>query len=258
MRTLIREAKRFVKAVYIPDLLAVASFYKDWAGYGTGVGNYLAYGEYPEYEGPNASLYFPRGVIRGKDLSTVEPMDPAKVTEYVTHSWYEYSGGDDQGLHPYEGETSPNYTGPEPPYDRLQTDGKYSWLKSPRYDGLPMEVGPLSRMLVAYASGHPQVQELVGYALGQLGVGPEALFSTLGRVAWAVASWRSTTIPDGTPRPGRRSARVPVSMKRRAAHSATGCASVEVRSRTTKQWFRALGTGAPATPPVSAGLTKKL
>jgi [NiFe] hydrogenase large subunit/hydrogenase large subunit len=183
MRTLIREAKRFVKAVYIPDLLAVASFYKDWAGYGTGVGNYLAYGEYPEYEGPNASLYFPRGVIRGKDLSTVEPMDPAKVTEYVTHSWYEYSGGDDQGLHPYEGETSPNYTGPEPPYDRLQTDGKYSWLKSPRYDGLPMEVGPLSRMLVAYASGHPQVQELVGYALGQLGVGPEALFSTLGRVA---------------------------------------------------------------------------
>ena len=67
--------------------------------------------------------------------------------------------------------------------DRLDTDGKYSWLKSPRYDGLAMEVGPLSRMLVAYGSGHPRVRELVGYVLGELGVGPAALFSTLGRVA---------------------------------------------------------------------------
>jgi [NiFe] hydrogenase large subunit/hydrogenase large subunit len=113
----------------------------------------------------------------------VEAMDPAKITEYVTHSWFAYGGGDDQGLHPFDGETEPSYTGPQPPYERLDTDGKYSWLKSPRYDGLPMEVGPLSRMLVAYASGHEKVQELVNFALGRLGVGPEALFSTLGRVA---------------------------------------------------------------------------
>ena len=106
-------------------------------------------------------------MIRNQDLSTVEPFDPDKVTEYVTHSWYDYDGGDEQGLHPFDGETSPNYTGPQPPFDRLDTDGKYSWLKSPRYDGLSMEVGPLSRMLVAYGSGHPRVQELVGFALGQ-------------------------------------------------------------------------------------------
>jgi [NiFe] hydrogenase large subunit/hydrogenase large subunit len=110
-------------------------------------------------------------------------MDPTKITEYVTHSWYEYSAGDDQSLHPYDGETRPKYTGPEPPYELLNTDGKYSWLKSPRYDGLPMEVGPLSRMLVAYVSGQPRVKEVVDFALAQLGVGPEALFSTLGRVA---------------------------------------------------------------------------
>jgi [NiFe] hydrogenase large subunit/hydrogenase large subunit len=183
MRKLIHEARTFVEQVYIPDLLAVASFYKDWAGYGAGVGNFLVYGEYPETEGPNAPLFFPSGVIRDRDLSTIEPFDPAKVTEFVTHSWYEYEDGDEQGLHPSRGETKPTYTGPEPPYERLDTDGKYSWLKAPRYDGRPMEVGPLSRMLVAYGSGHPRVRELVGSVLGQLGVGPEALFSTLGRVA---------------------------------------------------------------------------
>jgi Ni,Fe-hydrogenase I large subunit len=138
MQKLVREARNFVEKVYIPDLLAVASFYKEWAGYGAGVGNYLAYGEYPETEGANAPLFLPRGIIRDRDLSTVDPFDPAQVTEYVTHSWFEYEGGDEQGLHPSQGETKPTYTGPEPPYDRLDTDGKYSWLKSPRYDGKPL------------------------------------------------------------------------------------------------------------------------
>jgi [NiFe] hydrogenase large subunit/hydrogenase large subunit len=183
MRKLIHEAKQFVEKVYLPDLLAVASFYKDWAGYGAGVGNYMVYGEYPEADGSNAPLYLPAGVIRGRDLASVEALDPAKITEYVTHSWFEYGDGDQAGIHPYSGETKPNYTGPQPPYDRLNTDGKYSWLKSPRYEDQPMEVGPLSRMLVAYASGHPRVQELVNGALGHLGVGAPALFSTLGRVA---------------------------------------------------------------------------
>jgi [NiFe] hydrogenase large subunit/hydrogenase large subunit len=169
--------------VYIPDLLAVASFYKDWAGHGSGVGNYMVYGEYPESDGPDAPLYLPSGVIRNRDLSNLETLDPAKITEFVTHSWYEYGGGDSRSLHPFEGETKPNYTGPAPPFERLHTDGKYSWLKSPRYDGQPMEVGPLSRMLVAYVKGNQRVGELVNAVLSQLGVGPEALFSTLGRVA---------------------------------------------------------------------------
>jgi len=176
-------AREFVGKVYLPDLLAIASFYKDWAGYGAGPGNYLVYGEYPEGEGSDAGLFLPSGVIRGRDLGNVEELDPAKVTEYVTHSWYEYEGGDDQSRHPFEGETRPSYTGPEPPYERLNTDGKYSWLKSPRYDDLAMEVGPLARMLVAYGRGHRRVRELVDGALAQLEVGPEVLFSTLGRVA---------------------------------------------------------------------------
>jgi len=183
LKELIAEGLDFVRRVYIPDLLAVASFYKDWAGFGAGVGNYLVYGEYPENEGPSPPLYIPSGVIRGRDLSKIEAFDPEKVTEYVKHSWYEYEGGDGQALHPSKGETKPKYTGPKPPFDRLDTSGKYSWLKSPRYDNLPMEVGPLARMLVAFASGHQRVKELVTSALAQLGVGPEVLFSTLGRVA---------------------------------------------------------------------------
>ena len=183
VRELINKAHDFVARVYIPDVLAVASFYKDWAAHGAGVGNYLVYGEYPEDDGQTPSLFLPSGIIRNKDITKVERLDPARITEQVTHSWYEYSGGDQTGLHPFQGETKPKYTGPTPPYDRLDTNAKYSWLKSPRYDGLPMEVGPLSRMLVAYGSGHARVKELVGVVLQKLGVGPEALFSTLGRVA---------------------------------------------------------------------------
>jgi Ni,Fe-hydrogenase I large subunit len=183
LRELTAKARDFVTRVYLPDLLAVASFYKDWAGYGAGVGNYMVYGEYPEDDGVQPKLFLPSGVIRKRDLSKVEALDPAKITEQVKHSWYEYGGGDDQALHPFKGETKPKYTGPTPPYERLDTQAKYSWLKSPRYDGEPMEVGPLARMLVAFASGHARVQELVKGALGKLGVGAEALFSTLGRVA---------------------------------------------------------------------------
>jgi len=183
MQTMIKEAKEFVAKVYIPDLLAVGSFYKDWAGYGAGVGNYLVYGEYPEGDGHDAPLFLPSGVIRNQDLGNIEDLDTAKITEFVTHSWYDYEGGDEQGLHPLNGETNPNYTGPKPPFDRLDLDAKYSWLKSPRYDGLPMEVGPLARMLVAYGRGHERVVELVGVVLAKLEVGPEVLFSTLGRMA---------------------------------------------------------------------------
>ena len=182
LKGLIAQARDFVARVYIPDLLAVASFYKDWAAHGRGVGNYLVYGEYPENDSARPSLFLPSGVIRNRDLSRVEIFDPAKITEQVKHSWYDYEGGDDMALHPLRGETKPHYTGPPPPYEQLNTDAKYSWLKSPRYDGEPMEVGPLARMLVAYVSGHTRVRELVGMVLEKLGVGPEALLSTLGRV----------------------------------------------------------------------------
>jgi Ni,Fe-hydrogenase I large subunit len=180
IRKLFVKAKQFVEQVYIPDLLAVASFYKEWAGYGEGLGNFLSYGDYPDAAG---NLFLPPGIILNRDLSTVHPVDHEAITEYVTHSWYRYDGGDQASKHPWDGETRPSYTGPEPPYEFLETDGKYSWIKAPRYEDKAMEVGPLSRMLVAYAAGHSRVKELVNNVLETLGVGAEALFSTLGRTA---------------------------------------------------------------------------
>jgi Ni,Fe-hydrogenase I large subunit len=184
IRLILARAKKFIDEVYIPDLLAVASFYKDWAAIGGGVGNYLTYGEFPaDNSGKPEVLWLPRGIIIGRDLSKVYPVDERKIAEYVDHSWYVYSVGSGKGLHPLEGETNWKYTGPKPPYEYLNTDGKYSWVKAPRYSDMPMEVGPLARMLVAYASGHKEVKQAVDSALTKLSVGPEALFSTLGRVA---------------------------------------------------------------------------
>jgi Ni,Fe-hydrogenase I large subunit len=179
-----KSAQQFVEQVYIPDVLAVAGFYRDWFGRGEGLGNFLSYGEYPMGGIHDSAKYFlPRGAILGRDLSKVHPVDPASVSEYVTHSWYEYSGGDSTSKHPYEGETQPKYTGPTPPYEHLNVGQKYSWLKSPRFMDTPMEVGPLSRMLIAYASGHPEVKEMVNTVLTKLNAPPTALFSTLGRIA---------------------------------------------------------------------------
>ena len=184
IRQYITMAKEFVEQVYIPDVLAVAPFYLDWAGIGGGHKNYLSVGDFPEgRRGYPYDFWMPAGVIMDGDLSNVMPVDQQKITEYVTHSWYEYSGGDGVAKHPYEGETNWKYTGPKPPYDFLDTDSKYSWVKSPRYDDRPMEVGPLSRMLVGYATGHKEITATVNLVLGKLGVGPEVLFSTLGRTA---------------------------------------------------------------------------
>jgi Ni,Fe-hydrogenase I large subunit len=184
IRDMITRAQRFVEQVYWPDLVAIASFYKEWASIGGGVKNYLAVGEFPEGNvDEHDKLYLPRGIILDRDLTTVHPYDPAKVKEFITSSWYEYEQGDDVGLHPYEGETKAKYSGPPTPWTYLQDEKKYSWLKSPRYDGMAMEVGPLARMLVAYASGHEEARALIGDALGKLNVGPAALYSTLGRTA---------------------------------------------------------------------------
>jgi hydrogenase large subunit len=181
---LITQAQTFVEQVYVPDVVAVAGFYKDWAGYGKGIGNYLSYGEFPEGDPADPrTFYLPRGRILGRDLTKVLDVDQSSVAETVAHSWYGYTGGDDQLKHPWDGETSPKYAGPSLPYTSLEGHDKYSWLKAPRYENQPMEVGPLARMLVAYASGHADVKPAVDGVLAALGVPATALFSTLGRVA---------------------------------------------------------------------------
>ena len=184
LKELVATGQNFVRQVLIPDVLAVAGFYREWFSYGEGLGNFMVYGDYPSGSVHDpAGFFFPRGIILNRDLSTVHPLDPKNVTEYVTHSWYEYSEGDQVGKHPSQGETNPKYSGPKPPYEYLKTDEKYSWLKSPRYDDKPMEVGPLARTLVAYASGKEQVKKRVDGVLADLKLPPSALYSTMGRIA---------------------------------------------------------------------------
>lgn len=169
-----RETQRFIEKVYIPDLLAVASFYKDWGGIG-GTSNFMAWGDFPESAQEPESLYMPRGVIAKRDLANVGMASQDKVTEDVTRAWYEKSAP----KHPWKGETKPLKEDPK----YRPGGGDYSWLKAPRYEGMATEVGPLSRVLVAYAKGHPEIKPVVDMVLGKLGVGAGALFSTLGRTA---------------------------------------------------------------------------
>ncbi|MDH5736702.1 MAG: nickel-dependent hydrogenase large subunit [Gammaproteobacteria bacterium] len=189
IKNIIHNMKTFVDEVYVPDTLAIASFYKDWfaPGHGEGTGNFLCYGDFPEKGTDDLdSLLVPRGAILDRDLSRVHEVDlnnQDEIKEYVAHSWYDYEAGKDKGLHPYDGETQLNYSGPTPPYDHLDTNASYSWLKAPRWRGRPMEVGPLARVLLLYASGHEPTRELAASALRQLDLPVEALFSTMGRTA---------------------------------------------------------------------------
>jgi hydrogenase large subunit len=187
VQAIITQMREFVDQVYVPDTLAIASFYKDWGSRGEGLGNFLTCGDFPEKGMDDPGSYLiPPGAIIGRDLKTLHAVDlhdPGQVQEFVSHSWYDYAGGKDQGLHPYAGETQLNYTGPQPPYEHLDVDKSYSWLKSPRWKGQAMEVGPLARVLMLYAKGHAQTKELVDSTLKTLDVPVEALFSTLGRTA---------------------------------------------------------------------------
>lgn len=189
VQDVIHKMKEFVEQVYVPDTLAIASFYKDWAkmGHGEGLGNFMTYGDFPSKTINDVdSFLFPRGVILNRDLSKIEPLDlndPEQIQEQVSRSWYDYSVGKEKGLHPYQGETKFNYTGPQPPYKQLEIDKAYSWMKAPRWKGKAVEVGPLARMLMLYATKNAQATELVNMTLKKLELPIESLFSTLGRTA---------------------------------------------------------------------------
>ena len=168
---LLKETRDFIEDVYIPDLLAVASFYKDWAGFG-GTANYLSFGEFPSIEKDMESRWIPPGVIMNRNLGRIDQVDPKAIYEHVAASWYKGT----EARHPYEGVTDPQYTS----YDDKE---RYSWSKAPRYNDQSMEVGPLASVLVAYAQGQPEIVNAVDTVLRYLDVGPEALHSTLGRTA---------------------------------------------------------------------------
>jgi hydrogenase large subunit len=184
IKHLFADVIRFVQEVYIPDVCAIAAMYPDWFSYGAGVTNYLAVPDLPlDAEGTRFDL--PGGTIMGGDLGTAraitrfdDPYFKENVAECIAHSWYD----GDWTKHPFEEETVPKFT-------KFEPAGKYSWVKAPRFQGKPMQVGPLAQVLVGYATGHEPTRRWADAALAKASslagrkVGPAALHSTLGRHA---------------------------------------------------------------------------
>ncbi len=182
IKQLVEEVRGFIQQVYLPDVIAIGALYKDWLSYGAGVTNYLAV---PDMVLDSASTKFdlPGGTIMGGDLSTVkqftsfnDPYFRDNIEEEISRSWYK----GDWSRHPYDEETVPDYS-------EFDSEGKYTWLKAPRFQGKPMQVGPLAQLMVGYATGHEMTVKNVDSALARVSavagvkVGPEVLHSTPGR-----------------------------------------------------------------------------
>jgi len=187
VQSCITEMREFVSKVYRPDVIALAGHYKDWFRRGEGLGNFLTFGEYPQDDNADVSsnLFVPRGAIVGRNIRNIQPVDlrnPNEVQEFVSHSWYDYAAGKDAGLHPFQGETMLNYTGPQANYRNLDVEQSYSWVKAPRWKGKPMEVGPLSRVLMMYGMGNRSARDHVDRALRDLDLSFNAMYSTMGRI----------------------------------------------------------------------------
>jgi len=195
-KSILNKANQFIKRAYFADLLMAGTVYADEALDGTGAGlkSYMAYGDFRLDDSGfyKAKTLFPSGVVLNGDISKLIPLDQAKITEDVTHSWYE--GGKDKGLHPYIGKTEPKYTGlekKEDGYAYLKTKEKYSWIKSPLYDDKRVEVGPLARIVVGLAAKDERITKYATNFLAKLGnalgLGKPApvsvVFSTVGRTA---------------------------------------------------------------------------
>jgi hydrogenase large subunit len=181
----IDKLEEFTVNAYLTDIAAVGAFYLDWAGHGKGITNYLSVPDLP-MDSAGTKFDMPGGYIPGGDLSKFKPITSYQdayfrdgVKESSKHSWY-HTGTDP--LHPYQGETNPNYTD-------FQDDGKYSWVKSPTFYDEPAQVGPLANVLCMAAAGHEStskhlttVVEKLSAVAGQK-IPLAALHSTLGRHA---------------------------------------------------------------------------
>jgi hydrogenase large subunit len=192
--SIIDQTIEFINQVYIPDLLAIAGFYKDWLhGGGLSSMSVMSYGDIPEHANDYSakSLLLPRGVIVDGKLDRIHEVDlgdPNQIQEYVDHSWYRYAD-EKKGLHPWDGVTEPNFVlgpntkGTRTRIEAIDENAKYSWIKAPRWNGHAVEVGPLARYIIGYAQNNPEFKEPVEQVLKTLDVPVQALFSTLGRTA---------------------------------------------------------------------------
>jgi len=184
IKQLVEEVQGFVKNVYLVDVVAVGALYKEWLPFGAGVTNYLAAPDmFLDAKATTSDL--PGGTVMGGDLASVKPIVglndayfKENVQESIARAWYD----GDWSKHPWEEDTEPKYTD-------FEDEGRYTWLKAPRFQGKPMQVGPLAQLVVGYAQGHELTVKSVDAALASISavagvtVGPEILHSTIGRHA---------------------------------------------------------------------------
>ncbi len=175
IRNLLDEVAAFVREVYIPDVIAIAGSYKEWFNLGSCVDNYIAAPDVP-MDSKASKFLVQGGIIIGGKFREITSWQDKELREGITessiHSWYKENGP----LHPYDGAQTPNYTG-------FEDNGKYSWAKSPRFNGLVMQTGPISQILSAYMAGNESVKKYVDLVTGKLGLKISQLNSTMGRNA---------------------------------------------------------------------------
>ncbi|GAA6203155.1 nickel-dependent hydrogenase large subunit [Aquicoccus sp. SU-CL01552] len=183
VQQLITQMKEFVERVYLPDLVLLGQNYPEWFKRGEGVRNFMAYSDLGIHTTGGSGV--PSGVVLDRNLDRLHSLDladPEQVQEFVSHSWYTYRDGPDAGLHPYDGETDFHYDGPRPPFENLDKNASYSWIKSPRWRGKPVEVGPLARLVLLHAGQNQPAIDFTSGILAQLDQPFDALYSTLGRI----------------------------------------------------------------------------
>jgi len=205
-KQLLVDGNDFIKGAYLPDVYMAGTMYakeatdgnatfhaskhkgalgKEVGGTGGGILSYMTYGDFrlDDTGFYKADTFFKRGVVLDGDITKLHVLNEDKITEDVTHSWYEGTGAPE---HPYDGTTNPKYTGldkKDDGYAYLKTEEKYSWIKSPLYDGKKVEVGPLARIVVGYVGGDERTKKYAGNFLKRSGLPLTVLFSTVGRTA---------------------------------------------------------------------------
>jgi hydrogenase large subunit len=161
-RAVMEEVGRFIVQEYVPIVLALGALYPAWdnnfnggSNYGAGVGNFLAWGAFPNPV--DNTLALPGGVWLGGNAGSLQfgvankaqvlsqfvsgaNSVPTNLKEDITNSRYADSLGEyDANNQAYPGEvsrTEPN-----------RATG-YTYSKAPRWDGNACEVGPFARLVV--------------------------------------------------------------------------------------------------------------
>ncbi len=187
-----KAVRKFIEETYVPTVYVVGKAYADLLKVGTGYKNVISFGVFPMDDSGKSFLHKRGAYINGKDVA----IDPAKIKEYVKYSWFDDSC---TNLHPSKGKTLP----------KLDKKGAYSFVKAPRYDGQPVEVGPLARMWVSNPEfspmGKKQMKELFGLDVKRFRDLGDLAFSIMGRhvaraeetylVAVAIEGWLKEVKP---------------------------------------------------------------